>query len=251
MATAPTYTQWGSEVSSNSKVGLAIVETQTASQVTLTIETWLFTKSKVTDSGNSYVFTYTNDSGSTATSTKSNLSISTGTNFGQKLNTHTLTYTRGSSDKEVTLKVELKEIGTNSYTCTKSTTYRIAGKPNYTISYNGNAGVAPSATTGTYGASTSAISLPTTTRPGHSFVQWYMNLTGSNTINLGRSYRYTDKFSFHIEAYQSTWSLGTDVPLASCTQSGGWSLYNDGDGYVKAIAYDAGVGYKAAKASTL
>ena len=67
----------------------------TASQVKITVEVWLNTAKATSDSGNSFVFTYTNDAGSgNSTQTASNLSISTSAGTNKLLKTYTLTYSR-------------------------------------------------------------------------------------------------------------------------------------------------------------
>ena len=250
---ATSYVQWGSVANSNCKVGLAIAESRSATQVTLTVEVWLHSASGVSDSNNECYLEYTNDSGSTVTTTKKSVSLSLSSNGEKLLGTHTLTYTRGSSDKTISLKGVAAELGSASYTASCSRNYTIAGKPSYTITYNPNGGsVSPTTLTGTYGASTT-WSLATPTKTGHTFNGWYANLNGtSDYIKLGRQYMYTDKFSVHIEAYRSNWTLPSgEIVLIGCTESGGWCLYQkNGTDVITGLAYDSGYGYKYATSTT-
>ena len=244
--------QWGSVANSNAKLGLAIEMTQhTASQVKITVEVWLNTAKATSDTGNSFVFTHTNDAGTgNSTKTASNFNISTSAGTNKLLTTYTLTYSRWTANRTITLKADLKEIGNANYTVTVSKTIELAGKPSFSISYNGNGGTTPSATTGTYGTNKN-MTLASTSRTGHTFKGWYADLSGSKYINMGREYMYAYNFSAHVEAYMSNWTMDSgEHCLISCTEGAGWSLYKAANSNViQAIAYDAGTGYKYATSS--
>ena len=94
----------------------------------------------------------------------------------------------------------------------------------YTLTYNPNGG-AINPTTKSYSYN-STVSLIAPTRTGYTFKNWYFNATGTNYLNLGRQYMYTDKISIHIDAYMDNWGLfgPGDMRLISCTEGGGWNI---------------------------
>lgn len=82
--------------------------------------------------------------------------------------------------------------------------------------------------------------LPTVSRSGYEFGGWIpcqpakkmdnavldsMAFNGNDTFfALSQSYKYTDKFSMHIEAYMDDWSDIVGRQIISCTEGGGWGL---------------------------
>jgi len=70
---------------------------------------------------------------------------------------------------------------------------------------------------------------------------------GSNYLNLGRTYMYTDKLYLSVEAYMSDWSVyANDAQrIISCTEGGGWNIESaTSHKNIEFAIYDSGVGYK-------
>lgn len=250
---APAGTIYGAEDGSNGKLGLYVVPSYSASQVTLTVEIWLYVKSGLTDkSGNAFSFTCTKDANGVSSKSMGNQTIELSSGGSKKINTYTLVYNRGNSDSTVSLSAKLTGLGSGNWSVSVSKDFRISGKQSFSISYNGNGGTSPSATKGTYG-SVNYVTLATPSRTGYTFNHWYANLDGvDDYIQLGRQYMYTDKFSAHIEAYRDNWTMPSgEVILMGCTEASGWSLYHQTNNeYIRVTAYDAGVGYKDAQSTT-
>ena len=115
-----------------------------------------------------------------------------------------------------------------------------------TLTFNANGGsVTPSSKTVVPGNTYN--DLPTPTKSGNDFTGWYANFTGSNYINYGRSYMWTDKISVHFRAYRDDWS--GNYAIISSTEDGGWEVYVTA-GKPEGWMYDSGTGYKTIKSST-
>ena len=95
--------------------------------------------------------------------------------------------------------------------------------------------------------------LPIATKANNSFAGWsntkttfgYGEFDGTNFYTIDRSYMYTDKISVHIEGHMDNWAefVPNSSRIISCTQTGGFGLYYNGDA-IEWIIYDSGVGYK-------
>ena len=119
----------------------------------------------------------------------------------------------------------------------------------YTLTLNANGGTVSSTTQSyTYG---NTISLPTPTKTGHTFTGWEYNVGGTNWLNLGRAYMYSNKTSIHLEAYMDNWAnySANDMRLISCTESGGWNFMESVDGKRTFVIYDGAYGYRSGYAS--
>ena len=104
--------------------------------------------------------------------------------------------------------------------------------------------------------------LPTVSRSGYTFAGWIpcepakktdgtvldsYKYNGDNAYPLDTKYKYTDKFSIHIEAYMSNWTtLKTlNAQIMSCTEGGGWGLgYQARSGTTAGTEIYNGSGYK-------
>ena len=121
----------------------------------------------------------------------------------------------------------------------------------YTLTFNPNGGTCSTTTkTVTYG--TTYTDLPTATKEGYVFKGWAANFNGSSDfINYGRRYMFTNNLSAHFSAYMDDWSNYSTIgmKLASCTETGGWAFQTSNEN-IQNTAYDYGVGYKGATAST-
>lgn len=119
----------------------------------------------------------------------------------------------------------------------------------YTLTFNPNGGTCSTTTkTVTYG--TTYTDLPTATKEGYVFKGWAANFNGSSDfINYGRRYMFTNNLSAHFSAYMDDWSNYSSIRIASCTEGGGWN-FESSSGNMQVTAYDYGVGYKHATAST-
>ena len=68
---------------------------------------------------------------------------------------------------------------------------------------------------------------------------------GSNYVNLGKDYKYTDKITAEVLAYMDDWSKYTSgMRLLSCTESGGWNVAETYNNVIHFSCYDSGNGYK-------
>ncbi|MBQ6477080.1 MAG: InlB B-repeat-containing protein [Bacilli bacterium] len=131
-------------------------------------------------------------------------------------------------------------------TTTNQTLYAQYENTDYTLTFNANGGtVSPTSMTKTYGQT--LTDLPTPTRTGYSFKGWYANIngTGSNVINMGREYNYTDVISIHASAYMPDWSTlnntSSSIAILSSTESGGYEIVFEG-GTAKTLSYYLMVG---------
>lgn len=79
--------------------------------------------------------------------------------------------------------------------------------------------------------------------------------TGSNYINLGRNYMYTDAITVSLWGYMDDWSQygsssgSGNMRLISCTEAGGWNIESS-SGRINFAMYDSGVGYKSVTLDT-
>ena len=76
--------------------------------------------------------------------------------------------------------------------------------------------------------------------------------TGSNYLNLGREYMYTEKITVSLWAYMDNWSdyEQLQMKMISCTENGGWDIASDTYPNVFAIAaYEENYGYRYAVSS--
>lgn len=190
---APNGTVWGSVAGGYGKIGIYVGISTTNTNATVTIEAWLWTKWSCVDANNSYYF---NNNATTATTKISSINInhqiSSGTEWDTrnqtKLGTHTYTYDRGTSSKNISCAALLKDVDKIGAQMTVSTSYTVPAKPSYTITYNANGGSgAPSSQTKWYGTS---ITLSTTkpTRNGYTFQGWATSASGSVAYAAGASF---------------------------------------------------------------
>lgn len=117
----------------------------------------------------------------------------------------------------------------------------------YTVTFDANGGsVGAGSQSATYGTTLSSLQIPK--RSGFEFKRWYARFDGSNFLNLGRAYMFSDKISVHFDAYMEDWSKCTSQRLISCTETGGWNIESQND-CIFFSAYDSGVGYNYAASS--
>lgn len=269
---APSGTIWGSISSDKGKLGLYITSSSTNTTVTLTVQVWLALKYDISDTNNNYYFSYTNDSGTTTTNpngTSLNLSFGTKSGAGwadvsQKLlGTYTLSYTRGTSAKTVSISSSLKNLAGSNYSVSVATTKSIPAKPSYTVAYNANGGSgAPSSQTKWYGTN---ITLSTTkpSRTGYTFQGWATSSTGGVAYAAGATYSananvtlyavwkaitYTVTFNANggtgapgnqTKTYGVTLTLSTTKPTRSGYNFAGWGT----SATATTAAYNAGGSY--------
>lgn len=113
----------------------------------------------------------------------------------------------------------------------------ILGSGGLELTFDSNAsGVAnPESVKTTYG--TTLTNLPTPTREGYTFNGWYAEFDGTNYLNMGRDYMYTDHFFVAFDAYMDDWSQfdylyhdaseNGGMRLISSTQAGGWAIHDN------------------------
>ena len=72
-----------------------------------------------------------------------------------------------------------------------------------------------------------------------------MTFSGSNYVNLGRTYMYTNKLTWAVTAYMDNWSQyqSGNMRLISCTESGGFNLEPNGSTVRFAVYDKARAGY--------
>ena len=117
----------------------------------------------------------------------------------------------------------------------------------YTVTFDANGGsVGAGSQSATYGTTLSSLQIPK--RSGFEFKRWYARFDGSNFLNLGRAYMFSDKISVHFDAYMEDWSKCTSQRLISCIETGGWNIESQND-CIFFSAYDSGVGYNSAASS--
>ena len=66
-----------------------------------------------------------------------------------------------------------------------------------------------------------------------------MNFNGSNFVKYGKIMKFTGNLNVHFRAYMDNWAnCAAGTALVSCTQNGGWSIYNS-SGYITVDMYSA------------
>lgn len=192
---APSGTVWGSIAGGYGRIGIYAGVSSTATQTTVTVEVWFWSKYSVSDTGNTLYYDNKSASGSATTSAGS-VSISTTVDSGsgwstsnqQKLKSYSYTYTRGTSAVTRYLYAKLINIDRVGAAMYASTTVSIPKLASYTVSYNANGGSgAPSSQTKWYGKAL-ALSSSKPTRSGYTFKGWAASASGSVAYAAGASY---------------------------------------------------------------
>ena len=215
---APSGISWSDIQNSNHRLGIYTSISSTDSQSTVTIETWLWTKGTLTDNNNEYYFN--NNSKSPTTLVQEDIKLAhTGSNWSTsnqtKLASHSYTYSRGTSSKNIYCAAKITPIGSNSSTVSHATSYTIPALPTYTVSYNANGGSgAPSSQTKTYGISLT-LSSTKPTRTGYSFLGWA-------TSSSATSATYTASGSYTTNAATTLYAVWkADTYTVSYNANGG------------------------------
>lgn len=176
---APEGIVWGSIVGSYGRIGIYKSISSTATETTVNVELWIWTKYSCSDSNNALYYDNLSASGSASTKIGSvtvDTDVASGdgwsTSNQQKLKSYSYKYTRGTSKVTRYLYAKLSSIDRVGASMYASTTFDIPALASYTISYNANGGSgAPSSQTKWHGK---AITLSSTkpTRTGYSFQGW-------------------------------------------------------------------------------
>ena len=192
---APSGTVWGSIVGNYGKIGIYKSLSSTATQTTVTVEIWFWSRYSVSDSGNTLYFDNLTASGSAKTSAGA-VAVKTTVDSGAgwstsnqiKLKSYSYTYTRGTAAVTRYLYAKLINIDVVGGAMYASTTFSVPKLASYTISYNANGGTgAPSRQTKWYGKSLK-LSSTKPTRPGHTFQGWATTASGAVAYAAGGNY---------------------------------------------------------------
>lgn len=191
---APSGTVWGAIAGSYARLGIYVSLSNTATQTSVTVELWAWTKWSLNESANTLYFDNLAASGSATTSRGSATIYTTvesgtswSTNNQVKIKTYTYSYTRGTSAVKRYLYAKMIDVY-KAGTMYASTTFSVPALASYTVSYNANGGSgAPSGQTKWYGKSLTLSSVKPT-RTGYSFQGWATSASGSVAYAAGASY---------------------------------------------------------------
>ncbi len=192
---APSTTVWGAKVGDYGRIGIYKSATSTATETTLTVQVWFWSKYSVSDTGNTLYYDNLSSTGS-ATTAKGAVSISTSVASGdgwstsnQKLlKTFTHKYTRTTYNVTRYLYAKLTDVDRVGGTMLANTTFAVPALTSYTITYNANGGSgAPAEQKKHYGK---ALTLSSTkpTKSGYTFAGWSTAASGSVVYTPGASY---------------------------------------------------------------
>lgn len=264
---APSGTTWGSTINDKGRIGIYAGVSSTATQTTVNIEVWFWSKYSVSDSGNTY---YYNPDATSASTSKGSVSIkhtvSSGSGWSTsnqtKLGSYTYTYNRGTSAVTHNYAAKLTgiDVVNGTMTCTKSIT--VPKKDSYTVSYNANGGSnAPTSQTKWYGTNIT-LSSSTPTRTGYTFGGWATSSSGGVSYTPGATYSanssitlyavwsiisYTVRYDanggsgapgYQTKNYGSSITLSTTKPTRTNYNFKGWATSSTGG-----VSYASGATY--------
>lgn len=184
---APSGIVWGSTVGSYGRIGIYTDASNTATETTVSVEIWVWTKYSVSDSSNTLYYNNLASSGSATTSVGS-VSVSTTVDTGdgwstsnqKKLKSYSYTYTRKTSASTRYLYAKLANIDRVGGTMYASTTVSVPKLDSYTVKYDANGGSgAPSSQTKWYGT-TLTLSSTKPSRTGYTFQGWALTKTDAD-----------------------------------------------------------------------
>ena len=192
---APSGTVWGSIAGSYGRIGIYTSASSTATETTLTVQIWFWSKYSASDTGNTLYYDNLSSTGS-ATTGRGSVSISTSVDSGEGwstsnqklLKTYTHKYTRTTSNVTRYLYAKLTDVDRVGATMSVNTTFTVPVLASYTVTYNANGGSgAPSAQKKYYGKSLT-LSSTKPTRAGYTFAGWSTSSSGSVAYASGASY---------------------------------------------------------------
>lgn len=215
---APDGIVWGSTVNSKGKIGIYTSTTSTATETTVSIQVWFYSRYSVTDNYNDYYF---DNEKTAATTARGNVKIShtVNTSWSTKnqtmLGSYTDTFSRTTIDQTIYCAAKLKTIEAVDGTMTACTSYTIPALESYTISFNANSGTgAPSSLTKWHGVN---VLIPSTkpTKTGHTFLGW-------STSDQGDTVTHTPDHYFGIDADTTLYAVWqADTYTISFNANGG------------------------------
>ena len=190
---APSSTQWGTVRGSENKqgrIGINVTTSDSATQRTVTIAIWLWTRYKCEDSGNTFKYgwsgTPTTTIGSKNINTTSNSSWSTTNQV--LIGTYNKTYTKGTSATSGSASASYTSIEYGGGSGSKAVSFSIPALASYSITYNANGGSgAPGKQTKWYGKNIT-FSSTKPTRTGYSFQGSATSASGGVSYAPGASY---------------------------------------------------------------
>lgn len=213
---APSSTKWGSTVGGYGRIGVYLGVSSSATQTSINVEVWFWSKYSVSDTSNDY---YYNNNATSATKRIGSVSIhhtvSSGAGWSKKNQTKlgetTYTYARGTSS--VTRNVAAKFSGVERVggTMTVTGSYTVPALSRYTVSYNANGGSgAPGSQTKYYGKT---LSLSTTKpkRTGYNFLGWSTSSSGSVKYAPGASYTSNASVTLYAVWERITFGISFDA----------------------------------------
>ena len=233
---APDSTVWGSIVGGYCRLGIYKSLTSTATQTTVTVQIWFWSKYSCSDTGNTLYYNNLASSGSATTSVGA-VSISTSVVSGsgwstsnqQKLKEYSYTYTRGTSAATRYLYAKIINVDKAGGTMYASTSFSVPKLASYTISYNANGGSgAPASQTKYYGKNIT-LSGTKPTRTGYSFLGWATSASGSVAYAAGATYSGNANLTLYAKWQANTYTVtynangGSGAP-ASQTKTYGTAL---------------------------
>ena len=209
---------WGSIVGSYGRIGINKVVTETATQVKLSVEVWIWTKYSCSDTNNALYYNNLASSGSATTKIGSKTVNTTSDSGGwaesnkKKLYTaSTITYNKGTSTSTRYLYAKLTNVDRVGGTMTVSTTYVIPKLASYAVSYNANGGSgAPASQTKYYGKSLT-LSKTKPTRTGYTFKGWATSASGAVAYASGASYTGNAKLTLYAVWQEITYAVKYDA----------------------------------------
>lgn len=220
---APSSTQWGTVRGSGTKqgrIGINVTTSDTATQRTVTIAIWLWTRYRCEDSSNTFKYgwsgTPTTTIGSKNINTTSNSSWSTTNQV--LIGTYSKTYTKGTSATSGNASASYTNIEYAGSSGSVAVSFSIPALASYTVSYNANGGTgAPSNQTKWYGKN---ITLSSTkpTRDGYSFQGWATSASGGVSYAPGASYTGNSNLTLYAVWKANTYTVsynangGTGAP---------------------------------------
>ena len=194
---APSATQWGAAIGSGNRlgrIGVNVYASNTNTTTTIYMDIWFWSKYSVSDSSNTFRYSFSNTSIVTIGSKSINHTVNTGTGWSANnqtlIGTYSSTFNRLTYDYQGSCTADFYgiEAAGGGATGTVTAYFTIPAKPSYTVSYNANGGSgAPGAQTKYYGE-TLKLSSTKPTRIGYTFQGWGTSSGGDVSYAPGANY---------------------------------------------------------------
>lgn len=237
---APSGIVWGGVVNSGTAKAARIgiyrsVSNKSNTISTVSVQIWLWTRYKVTDSSNTVYFNW--DATSASTSVRSNVSVSTTNTEWSTSNQVQLYPASGSITRDYTRRdgaltgncaAKITGLDYIGSAITATTQFTIPALPYFTITYDGNGGIGTPDAHGYYYGTDTKLSSTIPTRAGYTFGGW---TDGTNTYQPGATWSGTNAVNvtvyavWNINEYTITYNDngGTGAP-SSQTKTHGTAL---------------------------